>query len=455
MRHQGIAASKLARSWAIGASTFFVIATLWGGPVGADPLQVTGVTVDPATVAPNNVTTVPSGAGTCANYNSAVGTGVADTNQAHHAGMCRWAGFEMFVEGVPLKQYERELSAGQKDPPFTVTQTPIRATGLSICKAAGLNLKISARVQTSQLNWTSSRPACTADWNRAQMALSQVWPNSTRLPMLASQALSDAALNFLPLRSVPCGGSIRRPSPHQRLAKKVTLPPRLILELEQSLAKVEHDARDNWTTATAQFDQSGAQSACTLHCSCDNPGWVGMIRMTTKLTSGSTYSQNSTQTYFVGGPSTNLQLSSQIQPLSIIDYPAKLEVARSGQRTDGPPADWAMSGSKDGYCPGPTQPQDQVTCFEEREDRTAHTLSFKEKSNTTSITAGYFNQGSTHDTVTFNEIDPFSKSILFEGTDSITIFASSRDFANPVCDGEIKPPQVDCTMHWEWELFKQ
>ena len=116
MRHQGFAASKWARSLALSASIFFAIAALWGGPLGAGPLQVTGVTVGP-----DNVTIVSPGNRTCANYNSAVAAGVADTNQPPHlhAGMCRWAGLELLVEGVPLARYVREVSAGQRAAPFT------------------------------------------------------------------------------------------------------------------------------------------------------------------------------------------------------------------------------------------------------------------------------------------------------------------------------------------------
>jgi hypothetical protein len=135
MRRQGFSASKWARSRALSASIFSFIAGLHGGSAIAGPaLQVTA-----ATVISGNVTTIPSQPpGTCANYNSAVSTGVPDTNQTHHQGLCRWAEFQMLVEGVPLAQYLGELSSGQRmAPPFTVTQSFSRSHGL-LCSATGL-----------------------------------------------------------------------------------------------------------------------------------------------------------------------------------------------------------------------------------------------------------------------------------------------------------------------------
>jgi hypothetical protein len=467
MHHQGSAASNWARSLAL----VFGIPVLHGGTAIAQIL------VKPSTVAPDNVTAIQAQPpGTCANYSSTLSTGVTDTNHVPHPGLCRLAEFEMVVEDttvpvplptVPLKQYLQEVSSGKRPAPFTTTQSCFGRSRVCVCRATGLQLNISARVQTSRLNWTSGRPACVAEWNRAQTALN--WPDATRLTNLAKQALIDAAQTFQALRPVPCGGGAVHgtPPPHQRLARVVP-PDRLVLELEQSLAKVEHNAQLNWTAAMLGFQGAATQSACALHCNvCDYSGWAGTITLNATI-DGNNYNESQVQTYFVGGQSSTSGQNTL--------YPAELDLTNTGSfgsRT------WNMGAVTTvgvGCTPQPTSvsctppPQSQSVCFNANLDASTNKTSFEPYNAVYTCTGGTDNQIDPNDghlkssPYTMNEISP---NVLIHNIPQVDISGTPnasriRDTKhiydttdNLPCDEHSAPAGSHCTMDWSWDLFHQ
>ncbi|HEY6518500.1 MAG TPA: hypothetical protein VIZ19_03920 [Roseiarcus sp.] len=113
MHREGSAACN----WPLALLVFSLISVLYVGAAIAAPALI----VTPPTLTPDKVVSIPGG--TCANYSNTVSTsGVVDPNGIHHPGECQLTDFEVLFEGLPFKQYWRNVSFGRLPAPYTVTR---------------------------------------------------------------------------------------------------------------------------------------------------------------------------------------------------------------------------------------------------------------------------------------------------------------------------------------------
>ena len=432
MHREGSAACN----WPLALLVFSLISVLYVSAAIAAPALI----VTPPTLTPDKVVSIPGG--TCANYSNTVSTsGVVDPNGIHHPGECQLTDFEVLFEGLPFKQYWRNVSFGRLPAPYTVTRV-----GPFCYEATNLHVHISARAQTSRLNWLSVKPAasvCMKEWSREQTAVSKIWPNSMTL---AATVLSEVSRTFAPTKRQECGAQapvgVHGTSPQRRLANWA----------EKSLSSVNATAQADFASVSRRFETATAQAACALHCNvCDFSGWAGTITMTATMTGPKHYSQSATETYFVGGPST----PQGNQTL----YPAEWDLTQSGQWADaGYTASWQLNASSPVSC----APQD--VCFAEVIDAPSNKLSFAEISSPLQLTnSGQLvqvdpNGQSTTTRIEAFEIQPQLHGITFQGTANTTALTGNISLPSvpeATCNGVQSPGGSTCKAQWSWDLSKQ
>ena len=146
MHREGSAACN----WPLALLVFSLISVLYVSAAIAAPALI----VTPPTLTPDKVVSIPGG--TCANYSNTVSTsGVVDPNGIHHPGECQLTDFEVLFEGLPVQAVLAERLLWQTA--RALYSSP--EWGRSAQKPPIFHVHISARAQTSRLNWLSVKPA--------------------------------------------------------------------------------------------------------------------------------------------------------------------------------------------------------------------------------------------------------------------------------------------------------
>jgi hypothetical protein len=400
--------------------------------VVSDGAMAAPFTVGQAVVAPPSTTSPPATNSTCNNYNDYVSNSGAQLN-GNHPGYCQFSSAQITLNGVPFDKFWQDVSNPTVVLPLSEKPYDVSYDG-RCATAKKLKIDVSMQVQTSRSDWSGAAQvgqACVKEWNRRSPATLVNMP--TNAAALSALQRMVNYLNFS-LRKDPtilqsCGLTRQ---PVADLAKKIKnfMRPWVM-----------------WAQYSVPAEASGDE--CKLHCGVCSSGWAGTITAkrtyagtTTSPPSGNSYKE--TDTYFVGGASSN--------PKNIpADWTSDSPLTGSGTLGSST-FTWTLHAALAGQC----DPMGNAVCLQTLPQ--GNLVTFTDASSpgvydptgyTWSQDGGATKPGAAYETPTQNIMPN-----IIETTPGVAVGQNS----NSQC--KTGPPSwpwqtIGCTIFWEWELYKQ
>ena len=234
--------------------------------------------------------------GSCADYRSALMTGVVDSHGGTHAGHCRYSELTPLFDGKPLADYWTAVTQGRTHP-LRIVAAPPR---VGVCaNVTILALTLSASVQVSRFEWQNSpaggpgvQQMCTKEWQRVDPA------STVHAGILQSRADSVIARVLRQLAPTPAFTACaigRSPGALQRAIET---------KFKAALQAISDQEQFAWRQFELSQDDpgAGADNRCTPQCGvCTPTGWAGTISCTKTVSGPYSYNHHETQTWSVGG----------------------------------------------------------------------------------------------------------------------------------------------------------
>jgi hypothetical protein len=334
VRRLGVWKSRICSSWSqnISAIALRTICTCVALSIGS--LQVDAqITTVPATFAPERLEVLQA----CSTYqNALITTGVPRASGVSTPGRCRAMDFVPLFNGVPLPGNWQSSSYQYHE-----TRLPIQRGKVCI-EASDLLVTMSAQLQDSVMSWfaSPSAPACTTEDNRVAAGEDLTF-NLLTISANGIVGQFRNALNNEPLLTT-CQSNLR-------IAE--TAMKQMIWDRLHGIAQDEQAA---WTTSEQALNDpgTGAADRCTAHCGLCASGWAGTMVCKKTATGPGDYHHNETQTWFVGGTTTQAATGAPI-------YPTEWTATGSGGVSNGllHPLNWTVNATGAGTLELDSNPQ--------------------------------------------------------------------------------------------------
>jgi hypothetical protein len=228
----------------------------------------------------------------CDTYNSNVSTRGAPLN-GDHPTYCRFSIAQIGLNGIAFDDFWQRVLAGNVSPPYQVTYS---TNGRQSCATATrLKFEVPTNIQTSQLDWrgaASVGAACLAEWNRHRPAsfASAVPPAVIqKMEKLVGYLNNNVPNSFRSCATVGLPG--------QSVQRQAFVG--LVTQIKQYISNAISQHPIAWSPPAV------AGTQCMLHCNVCSSGWASTITLTKTYEFGNTKIFTETETYYVGGASSN------------------------------------------------------------------------------------------------------------------------------------------------------
>jgi hypothetical protein len=238
----------------------------------------------------NNVTQVP---GSCTNYNSSLtASGVTTPSGATHPGNCRYTELGLLLNGVPAQQFAQSVKTGSQPLPYTA-----KISGNCIV-ADNIKIDVSARIDTSLLNWPHARPPqsiCGVQWSQHDPA-----------QLLRAATLSAYVQGLLGRSATSLKQTLVANPPEVCGFRPQLARPALAQAFATLLSQFATRAQANLAVVQPRFE-APVESACAVDCNLCGPGWAGRMTLEEKWFGGNGnpgFEFDLVEQYSVGGGET-------------------------------------------------------------------------------------------------------------------------------------------------------